>query len=137
MTPDRANRFGELIRAALADVVLTKMRDPRVSMVSVTEARVSRDLGFADVYVSSLAATDAKARQDLLNVLNRAAGFLRSAIAKRHDLRTTPRLRFHYDELVEKGPRLEALIARAVHADQSHPGADAPQQPGNEADHGP
>ena len=128
MTPARATRVAELLRAELAAIVRTQMRDPRVSMLSITDARVSRDLGSADIYVSSLSVLDAAAgdhvedhavdgRADLVAVLNRAAGFLQSAVARRHDLRKTPKLRFHYDDLIESGPRLEALIDEAVGGD--------------------
>ena len=58
MTPDRAERIADYIRAELASVVLREMRDPRVSMLSVTDTQVSRDFAVADVYVSSAAATD-------------------------------------------------------------------------------
>ena len=125
MTPARATRVAELLRAELAAIVRTQMRDPRVSMLSITDVRVSRDLGSADIYVSSLSALDATAgdhaaahgKADLVAVLNRAAGFLQSAVARRHDLRKTPKLRFHYDDLIESGPRLEALIDEAVGGD--------------------
>ncbi len=117
MTPERANRVADFIRSELADIVQNQMRDPRVSLLSITDARVSRDLGVADIYVSSLNARDDRERAELLAVLNGAAGFLRSAVAGRHSMRTTPRLRFHYDQLIEGGPRLEALIDRAVEAD--------------------
>ena len=117
MTPERANRVADFIRSELADIVQNQMRDPRVSLLSITDARVSRDLGVADIYVSSLNARDDRERAELLAVLNGAAGFLRSAVASRHSMRTTPRLRFHYDQLIEGGPRLEALIDRAVEAD--------------------
>ncbi|MCY3810358.1 MAG: 30S ribosome-binding factor RbfA [Gammaproteobacteria bacterium] len=117
MTPERANRVADFIRSELADIVQNQMRDPRVSLLSITDTRVSRDLGVADVYVTSLNAREARQRTELLAVLNGAAGFLRSALAGRHTMRTTPRLRFHYDELIEGGPRLEALIDRAVQAD--------------------
>ena len=118
MTPDRANRVADFIRSELADIVRTQMRDPRASLVSVTDARVSRDLGVADVYIASLDAQDPAARGALVDVLNGAAGFLRSALSQRHSMRTTPRLRFHYDELIDDGPRLEALIDKARQADR-------------------
>ena len=117
MTPERVNRVADFIRSELADIVQNQMRDPRVSLLSITDARVSRDLSVADVYVTSLNARDDEERAALVEVLNGAAGFLRSAVAGRHAMRTTPRLRFHYDELIEGGPRLEALIDRAVDAD--------------------
>ena len=118
MTPDRAERVADYMRAELASVVLREMRDPRVSMLSVTDTQVSRDFAVADVYVSSVAATDAAARQELMSVLNNAAGFLRSAVARRQGWRKTPRLRFHYDDLPERGARLGALIDQAVRADE-------------------
>lgn len=118
MSPDRANRVADFIRSELADIVGRQMRDPRVSLLSVTDVRVSRDLGFADIYVASHNAADAAARAELIEVLGGAAGFLRTALAARHAMRTTPRLRFHYDELIERGPRIEALIDKAVQADR-------------------
>ena len=120
MTPDRAERIADYIRAELASVVLKEMRDPRVSMLSVTDTQVSRDFAVADVYVSSVAATDEAARQELLAVLTHAAGFLRSAVAKRQGWRKTPKLRFHYDDLPERGARIGALIDHAVRVDQGN-----------------
>lgn len=117
MTPARANRIADHIRAELASVVQRDMRDPRVSMLSVTDAQVRRDFSVADVYVSSVTAADKAAQQELVAVLNQAAGFLRTAMAKRQGWRKTPRLRFHYDELPERGARIVALIDHAVRVD--------------------
>lgn len=125
MTPDRAHRVAEFIRVQLAEIVRTEMRDPRVTLLSVTDARLSRDLGVADIYVASLATRDAASQDALVAVLNRAAGFLRTAIARRLDIRATPRLRFHYDDLVERGPKLDALIQQAVRSDEQRADAGA------------
>ncbi len=123
MTPDRAHRVAEFIRAQLAEIVRSEMRDPRVTLLSVTDARLSRDLAVADIYVASLATQDEASRDALVAVLNRAAGFLRTAVARRLDLRATPRLRFHYDDLPERGSKLDALIQQAVLSDEQR--ADA------------
>ena len=120
MTPDRAERIADYIRAEVADVVQREMRDPRVSMLTVTDTHVSRDLAVADVYVASVVTTDERAQRELVGVLTKAAGFLRSAIAKRQGWRKTPRLRFHYDDLPERGARIGALIDKAVRADQAN-----------------
>jgi ribosome-binding factor A len=124
----RGLRVADFVRDELAAIIQREMRDPRVGIVSVNEVRVSRDLSYADAYVSSLDASTEEAREELVAVLNKAAGFFRSELAKRHRMRTTPRVRFHYDELVEQGPRMDALIDRAVQADRdSHdeePGSD-------------
>ena len=111
----------DFIRDEVARIIQLEMRDPRVgSFVSVNDVRVSKDLSYADIYISSLQAETAESRQELIVTLNKAAGFFRSTLAKRHRMRTTPKPRFHYDELVESGPRLEALIANAVAADKKH-----------------
>jgi ribosome-binding factor A len=126
-------RVADFVRDELAEIIQREMRDPRVGMVSVNDVKVSKDLSYADVYVSSLAAETPEARQDLEEVLNRASGYLRTELAKRHRMRTTPKLRFHYDELVEKGNRLEALIEKAVRADGRAPGeGEAGAEPADE-----
>ncbi len=113
-------RVADFIRDEIASIIQREMRDPRVGMVSVNEVRVSRDLSYADVYVSSLEADTEPARRVLIEVLNKAAGYFRSELAKRHKMRTTPKPRFHYDELMERGPRLESLIEKAVREDAEH-----------------
>jgi ribosome-binding factor A len=70
------------------------------------------------VFVSSLGVDDPQSQRELITVLEHAAGFLRSAVARDNTLRTTPKLRFHYDELIVEGARIETLIRRAVAADE-------------------
>ncbi len=111
-------RIADFIRDEVASIIQCQMRDPRVGMLSVNDVRVSKDLSYADIYVSSFDAQNAEQREELLQVLNKAAGFVRSELARRHSMRTTPKPRFHYDELVESGPRLERLIEDAVRADE-------------------
>jgi ribosome-binding factor A len=118
-------KVGDFVRDELAQIIQQEMRDPRVgSVVSVNDVRVSKDLSYADVYVSSLQAEDEEDRDTLVAVLNKASGFFRSTLAKRHKMRTTPKLRFHYDLLVQEGPRLEKLIGELVQHD-SHDQEDA------------
>ena len=112
-------RVADFVRDELAQIMQRHMRDPRVGLVSINEVTVSKDLSYAEVYVSSVDAPSAEDREALIGVLNKAAGFFRSELAKRHSMRTTPKPRFHYDETVERGPALEALIESAVNADES------------------
>ena len=110
-------RVADFIRDELAETIRRDMRDPRIGMVSVNDVTVSKDLSFADVYVSSWQPSEPDEREEFISVLNKAAGFFRSELAKRHRMRATPKLRFHYDEVVERGPALEALIESAMQAD--------------------
>ncbi|HEX7037850.1 MAG TPA: 30S ribosome-binding factor RbfA [Pseudomonadales bacterium] len=111
-------RVADFIRDELSEIIRREMRDPRVGLVSVNDVRVSRDLSYADVYVSSLDAVSQTQKDELVEVLNHAAGFFRSELAKRHRMRTTPRIRVHYDEVMERGPRMDALIEQAMQADR-------------------
>ena len=61
----RDQRVADFIQRELASVLQSEMRDPRVAMVSINEVRVSRDLGYADLYVSSLQAQDEAAQKDV------------------------------------------------------------------------
>ena len=95
-------KVADFIRDELAQIIQHEMRDPRVgSFVSVNDVRVSKDLSYADIYVSSLQADGEEQKTELVDVLNGAAGYFRSTLAKRHKMRTTPKPRFHYDELIE------------------------------------
>ena len=110
-------KVADFIRDEVAQILQHEMRDPRVgTFVSVNDVRVSKDLSYADIYVSSLQANDEAEKAELVSVLNRAAGFFRSTLAKRHKMRTTPKPRFHYDQLIESGPRLEKLIDQAMNS---------------------
>ena len=113
----REERVGDFIRDELASIIQRQMRDPRVGMVSVNEVKVSKDLSYAEVYVSSHETKTEAERAELIGVLNKAAGYFRSELAKRHSMRTTPKPRFHYDEVIERGPALESLIEKAVQSD--------------------
>ena len=114
----RGLRVADHLRERLAEIIRSQMRDPRVGMVSVNDVRVSRDFAYADVFVSSLDANEPETRKELITVLEHAAGFLRSTIAKENTMRTTPKLRFRYDEVSVNGERMESLIRTAVAADE-------------------
>ena len=112
-------RVSDFVRDEISKILSFEIKDPRIGLTSVTDVRVSRDLSYSDIYVSSLSVKSEADQKELLVVLNHAAGFMRSVIAKRHSMRKTPRLRFHYDELLKNGPRLDALIDKALDQDRS------------------
>jgi ribosome-binding factor A len=116
----RELRVAEHLRERLADIIRTEMRDPRVRMISINDVRVSRDLSTADVYFSALGVDSTEEQRALEEVLNHAAGFLRTALSRESTLRTMPRPRFHFDQVWAEGGRMDALIQRAVSEDLSH-----------------
>jgi ribosome-binding factor A len=120
----RTRRIGEQIRRDLADLIRAELRDPRLTLVSTTSIEVSRDLAYARVYVTTVG--DAGERAGLVAELNRAAPLLRRELGRRLRTRTVPKLEFRYDEVVERGARLSALIDAAVAADAERHRDDAP-----------
>ncbi len=101
------------------------MCDPRINLrdLVVTEVHVTRGMKFADVYVSNLSVSNDASRRLLVELLDAASGFLRSALARRHSMRTTPKLRFHYDDISEEAMRIEALIGDALRREQNNDNA--------------
>lgn len=118
----RGQKVGDLIQRELASLIQREIKDPRIGMVTINEANVSRDLAFADIYFTVLPAEDVTSVEE---VLNQAAGFLRSQLAKVLNTRTTPKLRFHYDATIENGARISRAIDAAIASDTS----DSPQEP--------
>jgi ribosome-binding factor A len=103
----RPEKLGDLIQRELSELVQRELRDPRVGMITITGVDVSPDFSHAKVFFTTLDPTHV---EDAAQGLRRAAGFLRSQLAKRIKLYTTPELRFEYDESVERGDRLSRLI---------------------------
>jgi ribosome-binding factor A len=107
----RPQRLGDLIQREVSDLIRLEVRDPRVGMITVTSVDVSPDMSHAKVFFTVL---EKDKLQDTLHGLRRAAGFLRSQLAQRIKMYTTPELRFEYDESVERGDRLSRLIDQAL-----------------------
>ncbi|WP_110685807.1 30S ribosome-binding factor RbfA [Salinicola aestuarinus] len=121
----RTDRVADQLQQELAVLIQREIKDPRLGMITVSSAKVSRDLGYADIYVTLLGENDPARIKENLSVLKRASGFLRSQIARRIKLRHVPELRFHYDESVVRGHHLSALIDEAVASDHRDDASDA------------
>jgi ribosome-binding factor A len=106
----RVDRVAEMIQRKLAQIIPQEVNDPRLKgIVTISAVKVAADLGHAKVYFTvynddKLVAT---------SILNAAAGYLRSALARSITLRTVPQLHFIYDESIEYGERLSRLIDKA------------------------
>ena len=103
----RPQKLADLIQRELSGLLQRELRDPRVGMITITAVDVSPDFSHAKVLYTTL---DPAHVEEAGKGLKRAAGFLRSQLAKRIKLYTTPELRFVYDESVERGDRLSRLI---------------------------
>ena len=103
----RPQRMGDLIQRELSALIQLELRDPRVGMITITSVDVSPDMSHAKVFFTIF---EKDKLEDTLHGLKRSAGFLRSQLARRITMYSTPELRFAYDESVERGDRLARLI---------------------------
>jgi len=111
----RLERIGERIREDLTEILLQEVSDPRLAGIFITDVKVDRELTFADIHVSAL--EGAIRSEEILEGLNHAGGYLRRSLAQRIDLRSFPRLRFHWDPTTERAARIEEIIA-SLHAQE-------------------
>jgi len=123
----RARRVEEQLKRLLAELIRREVKDPRVGLITITSAEVSRDLTHAKVFFTPFAGVgDAKAA---LEALRHASGYLRHQVRNLMRLRVAPELDFHIDDSVERGARLSALIHDAVESDrQRHVDGDPEEE---------
>ena len=124
MKNQRINRISEEVRKVVSEVLANGLKDPRVHpLTSVTTVEVTRDLSFAKIYISVLG--NEKEKQDTIEGLVSAKGYIRKEIASRVDLRVVPVPLFVLDESIEKAMYMTDLINKvskedSLHKDNSH-----------------
>ncbi len=114
----RTQRVADYLQRELAGLIQHEVRDPRLSMVSITGVDVSRDMGHARVYYTQLGTDSKDEAEEATAALNRAAGFLRSQLSRDSKMRSVPQLRFYFDTSVGEGRHMEDLIRKAADADR-------------------
>ena len=104
----RSSRVAEAIRNELSVLLISKVRDPRLRMVSISRVEVTDDLSLARIYYTH--SGQEKERKKAEIGFEKATGFMRSHIAKTLNLRFTPALQFRYDDVAEKVSELEDIF---------------------------
>lgn len=128
----RTQRVADYLQRELAQQIQLELRDPRIGMVSITSVDVSRDLGYAKVYFTRLGSDSAEEAKEAAEVLNKAAGYLRTRLSRDSNMRSVPQLRFYFDSSVGRGRKMEDLIRRAAEADREL-GLRTDEKPGGES----
>jgi ribosome-binding factor A len=114
----RIERVNTLIRREISELIQQELRDPRLDeFIAVTEVDTSPDLKYAKIYISTMSGQQEE--EKILGVLNSAAGFLRTALANKINLRYTPELHFIWDNSIEHGDKILRLIDEVTKKDKS------------------
>jgi len=111
----RARKLAERIQQIVAQMLDTRIKDPRLGFVTVTEARVSGDLQHATVFYTVLG--DDEARANSAVALESAKGLIRSEVGRLTGVRLTPTLEFVLDAVPETAEHLEAALKEAAAKD--------------------
>lgn len=103
----RSQRLKVLLKEEVAEIILHKIKNPRLGFITVTDVELSDDLRIAKVFISVLKAED---RALTLQILNDAKGYVRSEIAKRLRIKIIPTFEFLFDESIDRGFRIDQLL---------------------------
>ena len=113
--PAKVRRHAERVRELVASVVRSQIKDPRLGMITITDARITADLRDATVFYTVLG--DAAAQSGTAAALESAKGMLRSTVGKALGLRHSPTLTFVLDDVQDQVKHIDDLLAQARHAD--------------------
>jgi ribosome-binding factor A len=110
----RKERLNESIKELMSELILSRIKDPRVGFVTITGVEVAKDLVTAKVFYTVMGNNEerAQSKEGLLSAKN----FMRKTIGRELKLRNTPDFRFVYDDSLDRSVRIEDAIKR-IHDD--------------------
>ena len=110
MSFKRADRVSEAIKREIGVMLTQEVKDPGIHFVTVTVVETTDDLRHAKVFVSILG--DQKTRQESMEGLERAKGFLRGELGRRLQLRYTPEIHFHLDNSLDHAMKIKGILKK-------------------------
>ncbi len=128
----RARKLAVRIREVVAATLETQVKDPRLGMVTITDAKLTPDLREATLYYTVYG--DATERSDSAAALESAKGVLRSTVGRQTGVRYTPSLAFIADVVPETAAGIEALLEKARAEDARVQELASSAAPAGEAD---
>jgi ribosome-binding factor A len=111
----RSERVGDLIREEVADLIMYKLKDPRIGFVTVTGVEMTADLKLARVFVIILKEEE---RELTLEILNSSKNFIRSNLSKRLRMKFIPAIEFRLDTSIEYGFKIDRLLKEIKDIDE-------------------
>ncbi|NWF52616.1 MAG: 30S ribosome-binding factor RbfA [Nitrospirae bacterium] len=112
----RSQRVSDLLRKEIADIIMNRLKDPRIGFITVTGVDVTDDIKIARVFVSILKEEE---RTTSIEILNSAKNFVRSELSKRLRMKFIPTVEFRLDTSIEYGNRIERLLREAGKSESS------------------
>ena len=107
---NRSHRVGDQILREISNLLLRKVKDPRLRGVTLTDVRMTKDLKRAFVYYSLFGRDEQKEQAQA--GFESAKGFIRKEIGERLHLKYVPDIQFRYDISLEYGQKMERLLEK-------------------------
>ena len=104
----RSDRVSGHIQKALSDILLKKIKDPRLEFATITNVKMSRDLRVARIYFTITG--DKKSAEEALEGFKSAIGYVKRTLAGQLGLRYMPELKFFYDESFDYGSHIDKIL---------------------------
>ena len=104
----RSDRVSGQIKKVLSDILLKKIKDPRLEAATITGVKMSRDLKFARVYF--VTSGDKESMEAAVEGFKSALGYVKRKLAAQLGLRYMPELRFFYDDSFDYGSHIDKII---------------------------
>jgi ribosome-binding factor A len=113
----RSDRIADLLQREIADLLLRRVKDPRIEGVTITAVKVSGDLQHARVFYCIMGSSEEERKEAVASGLEKARGFMRQELGKRLHMRHLPQLEFVYDASFDYGDKIERLL-KELHKDE-------------------
>lgn len=115
----RLNKISSLIKEELSLIFLHKVQDPKISILTITNVKVSPDMRHAKIYLSVY---DKEKRGDMLTRVEELKGFIRTELAGRIQVRFVPELHFFIDDTLDYVEKMEDLFKKIHDDNEKHSG---------------
>lgn len=114
MEHKRSDRVADLLKQEIADLLLRRVKDPRLEGMTLTGVEVTNDLQHARIYYCVMGQPTEEQKANAATGLNKAKGFMRQELGKRLHMRYLPHLTFSYDTSFEYGDKIERLLKEVM-----------------------
>ena len=104
----KIDRLNNMFVEEISKIIHDEIKNKDVGFVTITDARITNDLSFAKIYITTLDNN----REKVLSSLNKASGFIRTLLCDRVKIRKMPEIHFVYDDSIEYGKKIEDIIER-------------------------
>ncbi|MCL5072809.1 MAG: 30S ribosome-binding factor RbfA [Actinobacteria bacterium] len=105
---NRARKLEIDLQREISFIINSKLKDPRIGFVTVTDVKLSPDYHYLDIFVSIMG--EERVKNDSMMGLNRCKGFIKKNLKERFRLRTIPDIKFIYDKSIEHGFKITSIL---------------------------